>query len=313
MKVLVAGASGAVGKTLLPALLKRGHSVIGLVRSARSSLQVSEQGASPIVVDALDRQAVIDAFRRVKPDVVIHQLTALPQKTDLRDFDGVFRQTNLLRTEGTDNLIAGAREVGVRRFVAQSFCGWPYARVGGPVKTEDDPLDPNPLPAFRKTLEAIQYLEKAVSAAHDIAGVSLRYGPFYGPGTFLSRGGSMVDDVMRRRFPVVGSGGGVWSFIHTVDVASATIAAIESDVTGTFNVVDDEPAAVKEWLPGLAAALGAKPPYRVPAFVARMILPKHLYLMMTDVRGGSNAKFKKMFSWQPQFSSWRDGFKSGLS
>jgi nucleoside-diphosphate-sugar epimerase len=243
---------------------------------------------------------------------VIHQLTALPAAIDLRDFDRVFAPTNRLRIEGTDNLIAAARESGARRFVAQSYCGWPYARTGGPVKDEDDPLDPDPPPAMRRTLAAIRHLEGAVAAARDIGGVSLRYGGFYGPGTSLSRDGTAVAEIRRRRFPIVGKGGGVWSFIHIADAAGAAVAAVESRVTGTFNVVDDEPAPVAEWLPALARAVGARPPLRVPAFIGRLVLPKHLYLMMTAQRGGANARFKREFGWRPQFASWRDGFLRGL-
>ncbi|MGD9925333.1 MAG: NAD-dependent epimerase/dehydratase family protein, partial [Pseudorhodoplanes sp.] len=232
--------------------------------------------------------------------------------TDLRDFDRVFAQTNLLRTKGTDNLVTAARETGVRRFVAQSFCGWPYARTGGPVKTEADPLDPDPPPGFRRTLEAIRYLEAAVNGAPGLQGINLRYGGFYGPGTFLSRTGAMVDQVRRRRFPLIGDGGGIWSFIHIADVAGATTVAVEGQAAGTFNVVDDTPAPVSEWLPYLADVIGAKRPWRVPAALARLVLPEHLFVMMTDVRGGSNARFKQEFGWKPEFSTWREGFKHGL-
>lgn len=206
-------------------------------------------GGKPLVVDALDRVAVRELVRQFKPEAIIHELTAL-MTSGLRDFDKVFAQTNLLRTRGTDILLAAAREVGARRFVAQSFCGWPYARVGGPVKTEDDPLDPDPPAALRRTLEALRYLESTVEAARDVGGINLRYGSFYGP--FLSERGGMVDQVRRRRLPIVGKGGGIWSFVHISDVASATAAAVESDVVGTFNVVDDDPAPVAEWLPALA-------------------------------------------------------------
>jgi nucleoside-diphosphate-sugar epimerase len=316
MRVVVAGASGVVGKALVPALVARGHEVLGLVRSAAGSSVVARAGAEPALVDALDQPAVLEQFRRFRPDAIVHQLTALAATTDLRDFvrdfDKAFAQTNLLRTRGTDNLLAAGRDAGASRFVVQSFCGWPYARQGGPVKTEDDPLDPEPPKAFRRTLEALRYLESAVEAAGDLKGVNLRYGGFYGPGTSLSEGGEMVDQVRRRRLPIIGRGGGIWSFVHIADVARATIAAVESDITGTFNVVDDEPAAVAQWLPQLAKAVGAKPPFRVPAFLARLILPEHLFVMMTDVRGGSNTKFKHAFNWRPEFSTWRDGFRRGL-
>lgn len=307
MRIVVAGASGAVGKALVPRLVARGHQVAGLVR--RQGAAVAAMGAAPLVVDALDGAAVRAALLAFRPEAVIHQLTALPQAIDLRDFAGVFAATNRLRTQGTDNLIAAARAVGARRFVAQSYCGWPYARIGGPAKSEDDPLDPDPPPAFRETLAAIRHLERAVA---EIGGVSLRYGGFYGPGTSLSRDGTAVAEIRRRRFPVVGKGGGIWSFVHIADAASAAVAAVEGDAAGTFNVVDDDPAPVADWLPALAQAVGARPPLHVPAFIGRLVLPKHLYLMMTAQRGGANARFKRVFAWQPAFASWRDGFVRGL-
>jgi 2-alkyl-3-oxoalkanoate reductase len=312
MRIVVAGASGAIGKALVPSLLARGHKVLGLVRSAAGASRVARSGAEPALVDALDQSTLLEPCRLFRPDAIVHQLTALPANTDLRDFDRVFAQTNLLRTKGTDNLLAACRDVGASRFVAQSFCGWPYARQGGPVKTEDDPLDPEPPKAFRRTLDALRYLESAVETARDIRGVNLRYGGLYGPGTSLSEGNEIVDQVRRRRLPIIGRGGGIWSFVHIADVARATVAAVESDITGIFNVVDDEPAPVAQWLPELAKAVGAKPPFRIPALLARLILPEHLFVMMTDVRGGSNAKFKQAFNWRPEFSTWRDGFRRGL-
>ena len=310
MRVLVAGASGVVGRALVPMLVGRGHDVAGLVRTSASGLVVAELGAKPLIGDALDRVTVSHVFREFRPEVVIHQLTSLRGATDLWNFDTVFAQTNLLRTKGTDNLLAAAREVGVGRFVAQSYCGWPYARVGGAVKTETAPLDPHPPAALRSTFEALHYLEREVEAARDVGGISLRYGAFYGP--YLKEPGGMVDLVRRRRLPVVGKGRGIWSFIHIVDVASATVAAAEADAAGIFNVVDDEPAPVAEWLPELAKAIGARPPFHVPALVAWLLLPQHLFLMMTDIRGASNARFKRAFAWKPAFSTWRDGFRRGL-
>jgi nucleoside-diphosphate-sugar epimerase len=310
MRVIVAGASGVVGRALVPMLVGRGHDVAGLMHSSAGAPNVTELGAMPFVGDALDRVTVSQVFQKFRPDVVVHQLTSLRGATDLRKFDTVFAQTNLLRTKGTDNLLAAAREVGARRFVAQSFCGWPYARVGGPVKTEADPLDPHPPAALRSTLEALRYLEHAVETACDVGGTNLRYGAIYGP--FLNEPGGMIDLVRRRRLPIVGKGCGVWSFIHVADVARATVAAVEAHVIGTFNVVDDEPAPVADWLPELARAVGARPPFHVPALVARLLLPKHMFLMMTEVRGGSNARFKRAFNWQPSFSTWRDGFRRGL-
>jgi nucleoside-diphosphate-sugar epimerase len=224
------------------------------------------------VADALDPSAIAAVLERFRPEAVMHQLTALPAEADLRDFDKVFATTNRLRTEGISHLLAASRRVGVRRFVAQSFCGWTFARVGGPVKTEDDPLDPDPLPAFRRTLDALRHLEQAMADASDLRGAALRYGGFYGPGTMISREGAMVRQLQSRRLPVVGDGGGIWSFIHIEDAARATLAAVEGDEIGTFQVVDDEPAPVREWLPDLAEAVGAKPPFRLPLVIARLVL-----------------------------------------
>jgi len=310
MRVAVVGASGVVGRALVPMLVDRGHDVAGLVRTTASGQVVAELGAKPLIGDALDPATVFRAFQEFKPEVAVHQLTSLRDATDLRNFDAVFAQTNLLRTRATDNLLAAAREVGVRRFVAQSFCGWPYARIGGPVKTEEDPLDPHPPPAMRSTLDALLYLEHNVGQASDLGGINLRYGAFYGP--FLNTPGGMLDLVRRRRLPIVGRGRGIWSFIHIADVASATVAAIEANVAGTFNVTDDEPAPVAEWLPQLAKEIGARLPFHLPALVARLLLPEHLFVMMTDIRGASNASFKRTFEWQPTFSTWRDGFRRGL-
>jgi len=312
MRIVVAGASGAVGKALVPVLIKAGHEIAGLVRRKESGPALIQAGAAPLFADALNKAEVHRAIAAFNPDAVVHQMTALPAVPNFRDFDKAFAQTNQLRTIGTDNLLAAAREVGARRFVAQSFAGWPYARTGGPVKSESDPLDPDPSPAFRRTLEAIQYVESAVAAARDVGGISLRYGAFYGPGTALSGDGWMVEQVRRRRLPLIGKAQGVWSFIHVADVATATLAALESESTGTFNVTDDEPAPVAAWLPFLAEAIGAKTPRQIPYFIARVLLPSYLLEMMTVVRGASNARFKQAFSWQPGFASWREGFRHGL-
>jgi 2-alkyl-3-oxoalkanoate reductase len=313
MKVLVAGASGVVGRALLPALAARGHEVWGLVRSKAGALHVRVSGAQPIVADALDGTAVAAAFERVRPEAVIHQLTALPADGDIWRFERTFAQTNRLRTTGTDNLIAAALAVGARRMVAQSFCGWPYERVGGPVKTEGDAFDPAPPRALRTTLGSLVHLEAAVLSAPRLEGVVLRYGGFYGPGTALSIDGPLVQEVRRRRIPLVADGGGIWSFVHISDVVSATVLALEGEQQGTFNVVDDEPAPVREWLPALADAVGAPPPRRLPRLVAKLLLPEHVFLMMTDVRGGSNRAFKETFGWAPVFPSWRLGFRRGLA
>jgi 2-alkyl-3-oxoalkanoate reductase len=301
-----------VGRVLVPALLARGHQVAGLIRNPASAETVARMGAQPFLVDALYPDAVADCLQRFRPHAVTHQLTALPNTTDLRQFARVFEQTNRLRQEGLDILLAGSRRVGVKRFVAQSYCGWPFAREGGAVKSEEDRLDPHPPAALATTLAALQHVESVMEAASDVRGVALRYGAFYGAGTLISRSGKMASEIQRRRLPVIGSGGGVWSFLHVDDLTTATVAAIEGDATGIFNVVDDAPAPVAEWLPCLATCLGARQPIRIPAWLGRLLLPEHLFLMMTEIRGGSNAKFKRAFDWRPSYSSWREGFARGI-
>jgi nucleoside-diphosphate-sugar epimerase len=245
--------------------------------------------------------------------VVIHQLTAIPPDASLRRFDREFELTNRLRTEGTDHLIAASRAAGARRFVAQSFGGWPYAREGGPVKTEEDPLDTSPPAPFRRTLDALRHLETAVVGAEGLEGLALRYGFFYGPGTSIGEGGPILDAVRRRRLPIVGGGGGIWSFVHVDDAARATVAASERGAPGVYNVADDEPAPVSEWLPALAEAVGAKPPRRVPAILGRLGAGEAAVVLMTQIPGASNAKAKRELGWQPAYSSWREGFRTGLA
>ncbi|TML31808.1 MAG: NAD(P)-dependent oxidoreductase, partial [Actinobacteria bacterium] len=262
MNVFVAGGAGAVGTRLIPRLVEAGHAVVATTRSPAKVRAIEEMGARGVVVDGLDRTAVERAVQDARPEVVIHQLTALSGPVDLRRFDRFFALTNRLRTEGLDHLLAAARAVGARRFLAQSFAGWPYAREGAAVKTEEDRLDPDPPKPQRQTLAAIRYLEDAVTGADDVQGLALRYGGFYGPGNVLGRGGQMVEQVRRRRVPIVGDGAGVWSFLHIEDAAGATVAAVGAGAPGVYNVVDDEPAPVSEWLPYLAETLGAKPPRR---------------------------------------------------
>jgi nucleoside-diphosphate-sugar epimerase len=313
MKILVAGAGGVVGRRLIPILVEAGHSVVGMTRSPAKTAAIRAGGAEPVVGDALNAKAVMAAVQRVEPEVVVHELTAIPVRLNFRKFDREFELTNRLRTEGTDHLLAAAHAVGTRRFVAQSFAGWPYARQGGPVKTEEDPLDPSPPAALRRSLAAIRYLEAAVLGAQSIEGIVLRYGAFYGPGTSLGEGGSILEDIRHRRFPMVGCGTGIWSFIHINDAARATLAAIERGPTGVYNIVDDDPAPVSEWLPALATAISAKTPRRVPIFVARLAVGEHGVVVMTEIRGASNAKAKCTLGWQPVWASWRDGFRIGLS
>jgi 2-alkyl-3-oxoalkanoate reductase len=314
MRVFLAGASGAMGKQLIPRLIADGHDVVGMIRSESKQDLVRGLGARPVVADALDSDDVARAIGEAEPEAVLHQLTSLPGNLEPRHFDRDFAATNRLRTEGTDHLLAAARAAGVRRFIAQSYTGWPYARTGGPVKAEDDPLDPDPPSQFRRTLEAIRHLETAVSGADWVEGLILRYGAFYGPGTSISLApdGEQVDAVRRRRFPVVGSGGGVWSFVHIEDAAAATAAAVSAGAPGVYNVVDDDPAPVSEWLPALAAAVGAKPPRHVPRWLGRLFAGEAAAVLMTESRGASNAKAKREFGWELRYPSWRDGFSEGL-
>jgi nucleoside-diphosphate-sugar epimerase len=315
MKIFVAGATGALGKRLVPLLVANGHEVTGLTRSETRVAGLWNAGATPVVADALDPDALAGAISKSEPDVIVHQLTALAGSLDFRHFEREFALTNRLRTEGTDNLLSAGRALGVRRFVAQSFAGWPFARVGGPVKTEEDPLDTSPPDAIRTTLEAIRHLERAVTSAAWTEGLVLRYGGFYGPGTSmgLEPEGEHVQAIRRRRFPVVGDGGGVWSFIHVDDAARATLAAVERGAPGIYQVVDDEPAPVSVWLPIAADTLGAKPPRRMPRWLGRLVGGELVTVMMTELRGASNAKAKRELDWQPRWASWREGFASGLT
>jgi 2-alkyl-3-oxoalkanoate reductase len=267
-------------------------------------------GAEPIVADALDPSAVMNAVRQQKPEIVVHELTSI-KKVDLRNFDRGFAATNRLRKEGTDHLLAAARAAGVRRFIAQSFAGKPYAREGGWVKTEEDPLDPNPPPSYRRTLEAIRYLESAVTTQTTLEGLVLRYGAFYGPGTAIGEHGWMVNDIRKRRTPIISGGTGVWSFIHIDYAARFTLAALTRGTPGIYNIVDDDPARVSQWLPALAEALGAKPPRRIPAWIARFIIGDAV-IFLTNARGASNAKAKGAFGLNLKWPSWRDGFRRGL-
>ncbi len=308
MKVFVAGATGAIGQQLVPRLVAAGHEVLGMTRCASKRAMLHELGAVPVVADALDPDQVADAVARAKPDVIVHQLTAIGA-VDLRHFDRAFALTNRLRTEGTDYLLSAGQAVGVRRFVAQGVGGYGvYARTGGPVKGEEDPLDPTPARAMRETLTAIRHLEEAVLGARWTEGIVLRYGVFYGPGTSLAPGEEQFELVRKRKFPLVGDAGGVWSFIHVADAAEATVAAVERGGRGIYNVVDDDPAPVAEWLPALAHTLGAKKPVRVPRVIGQLFAGEVGAVMMTEIRGASNAKAKRELGWRPAHPSWREGF-----
>jgi nucleoside-diphosphate-sugar epimerase len=301
MRVLVVGASGAIGTRLVPQLIERGDEVIGTVRSPAKAKHVRALGAKPILLDVLDARAVRDAVRASEPEAIVHQATALAEARFTRSLDRSFEQTNRLRTEGLDNLLLAARETGVGRFLAQSVATYGrYAREGGPVKTEDDPLDPTPVAGMRETGAALRRLEEAVAGA---GGIALRYGAFYG-----ASNDGLVEPVRKRQFPIVGDGGGLWSWIHLDDAAAATALALEHGDPGAYNIVDDEPAPVREWLPALAETLGAKPPRRFPRWLARLVAGEAVVMMGTESRGASNAKARRELGWELQYPSWRQGF-----
>ena len=314
MKVFVAGATGALGRPLIKQLVERGHEVTGMTRSESKRELLRELGATPVVADALDPDAVAQAVATAEPDVIVHQMTAIEASFNPRHMERAFAATNRLRTEGTDHLLAAGRAVGIKRFVAQSFAPWPYARTGGMVKSEEDPLDTTPPAQVRTTLEAIKYLERAVTSAEWTEGIALRYGGFYGPGTSLGLDpvGEQIEMVRSRKLPIAGKGTGVWSFIHIEDAAAATVEAVEHGRRGVYNVVDDEPAPVSEWLPVLASSLGAKPPRRVPLWLARLAGGEVTAVMMSDLRGSSNEKAKRELGWKLRYPSWRQGFAKGL-
>jgi nucleoside-diphosphate-sugar epimerase len=312
MKILIAGASGAIGRRLVPLLVAAGHDVIATTRTAEKLDGLRLAGAKPILLDGLDRDRVMRAVASSRPDAIVHQMTSLASMRNLKKFDDEFARTNRLRTEGTRYLVEAALSVGAGTFVAQSYTGWPNQRHGGRIKSEIDPLDSDPPLQMTKTLDAIQRLEGIVLTA-GLNGTALRYGSLYGPGTSISPDGEIVDLIRRRRFPLVGSGAGVWSFIHVDDAARATQLAIERRAVGIYNVVDDHPAEVAEWLPELARIVGAKPPFHMPAWIARFAIGTSGVSMMTSIRGSSNAKAKRTLGWRPRYASWRDGFCYGLS
>jgi nucleoside-diphosphate-sugar epimerase len=305
MRVFVAGATGAIGVQLVPRLVAAGHEVHGMTRSVDKQTMLYELGAVPVVADALDAEQVAEAVARARPDVIVHELTAIGD-IDTRRMERAFAPTNRLRIEGTDHLLSAGQAVGVRRFVAQSHIA-SYAPSGPAVKREEDPLDPAPARQLRANVDAIRHLETAVLGADWTEGIVLRYGWFYGPGTSMAAGADLPEMVRRRKFPVVGDGGAVWSFIHVADAAEATAAAVEHGSRGVYNVVDDDPAPVAEWLPALAQELGAKKPMRVPRFVGRLFSGEAGVVMMTELRGASNAKARRELGWTPAHPSWRQG------
>lgn len=314
MRILLAGATGAIGHSLTPALVAAGHNVFGTTRADRNRAAIEGMGAAPVQMDGLDRDSVLAAVEQAEPEVVIHQLTALKGGINPKRFDSDFAMTNRLRTEGTDHLLEASRQNGVRRFIAQSFTGWPNPRTGPTVLDESAGLDQHVGREARETLAAIRYIEETVLDATDLEAKALRYGGFYGPGTGMALGeeSEMLEMVRGRKLPIVGTGAGVWSFVHAADAASATVAAVERGAPGIYNVVDDEPAPVAEWLPVLATQIGAKAPRHVPVWLAKALIGEHGVNMMTSVRGSANAKAKRELGWTLQYPSWRQGFATGL-
>jgi nucleoside-diphosphate-sugar epimerase len=300
MRVFVAGASGALGRRLIPQLIDSGHEVIGTHKSPANTELLRRLGAKPVMLDLLDARAVRTAVLQSEPEAILHEATALGDAKWGRNFDKAFWETNDLRTAGTDALLAAAREAGVSRFVAQSFASYRYIRQGGPVKTEDDPLDPNPPGNARRSFAAMAYLDRTVTGA---GGIILRYGGFYG-----AANDGLIEPVRKRQFPIIGSGAGMTSMIHLDDAAAATVLALEKDGPGLYNIVDDEPAAVRDWLPVMARALGAKPPRHFPAWLARLAAGEAAVIMGTEARGASNAKAKRDLGWTLRYPSWRTGF-----
>lgn len=313
MKIFIAGASGAIGSQLVSQLVERGHAVVGTTRSTAKAGALRTLGAEPVIVDALDPDAVADVVARAEPEVIVHQLTALSGPINFRQAKRMAAATNRLRTEGTDHLLAAARAVGVGKFVAQSNALW-MERTDGPLADENDRIEPNPPADAQSAVAALRHLEDAVTGITWADGIALRYGGFYGPGTGISAAPEavMAEQIRKRKLPIVGGGGGVWSLVHITDAASATVAAIERGKPGIYHVADDEPAPVRDWLPELARALGAQPPRRVPAWLVRLLAGKAVVNMMTRARGVSSEKIKRELGWTLQYPSWRMGFTRGL-
>jgi nucleoside-diphosphate-sugar epimerase len=309
MKVFVAGGSGAMGRRLVPQLVAGGYEVVAMTRDEGKASWLRRVGAQPVIADALDRAAVAEVVKASEPEVVIHQLTGAKS---FKNFDKEFALTNRLRTEGTDYLLEAALAAGARRIVAQSYGNWNYERTGSLVKTEEDPFDPDPPANQVKSLQAIRYVEDTVVNADGIEGIALRYGNFYGPGTGIDLGGDIVAQVRKRTFPIVGDGGGIWSFVHMDDAAAAAIAAIGHGRPGVYNVADDGPAPVAKWLPNLAAAVGANPPRHVPVWLGRLAAGEVGVSMMTQIRGASNVKAKAELGWAPRYRTCHEGFRTGL-
>jgi nucleoside-diphosphate-sugar epimerase len=311
VRVFVAGASGAIGRPLVRQLVAAGHEVTGMTRRPERAAQIHEAGAEAVVCDAFDRDALEHAVAAARPEVVVHEMTSLPPRIDPRRAD-TYEATNRVRTEGTANLIAAASSAGARRLVAQSIA-FIYAPVGPMVVDEEAPVTAGMPGHLGAAMDAVLHCERQVLGIEGIDGIVLRYGYFYGPGTSFARDGTMAEDFRRRRFPVVGSGEGRMSFVHVEDAAAATVTACERGAPGVYNVCDDQPAPMREWIPVYAEAIGAKRPLRVPAWLARLVAGRTVARMMTELRGASNAKAKRELGFEPRYRSWRQGFAEALS
>jgi nucleoside-diphosphate-sugar epimerase len=311
VKVFLAGASGVIGRRLVPMLVEAGHQVVGTTRSPEKADQLRAAGAEPAVVDALDAEALAGAVRDATPEVVVNQLTNLPRRFNPRKPD--YGDTARLRSEGTRTLAAAAREVGARRLISQSIC-FLYASEGDAIKDEEAPLlEPTTGTAFDGAIRATVELEQVTTGTPELEGVVLRYGWFYGPGTYYARDGAFGEDVPKRRFPIVGDAGGITSFVHVDDAAGATVVALDHGPPGIYNICDDDPAPMREWLPAYAEALGAKPPRRVPAWLVRLIAGRMAVAQATELRGASNAKARRELGWTPTYPSWRQGLPESLA
>jgi nucleoside-diphosphate-sugar epimerase len=311
VKVFVAGATGVIGRPLVRRLLAEEHDVVGITRSEAKAQDLRNEGIGAIVCNAFDCAGLARAVQLSRPDVIVHLLTDIPKAIDPKRYAEQMAGNDLLRREGTRNLIAAARRAGVRRLVAESIA-FAYAPVGGPVKEEDDSLDLEAQPPFRATVEAVSDLEEQVLLASGLQGLVLRFGYLYGPGTVYAADGQVAQLVLRRRFPIVGDGEGVYSFLHVEDAAGATVRALSTGTPGIYNVVDDQPATVREWLPVYAAALGAPRPRRVPVVLARMLSGSFVAGLMTEGRGASNRKARVELRWEPTHPTWRTGFEASL-
>jgi nucleoside-diphosphate-sugar epimerase len=308
MRILVAGATGAVGRPLVDRLVAAGHEVVGTTRDDARARDLRERGAQAAVLDAFDAEAVRAAVRAAEPEVVVHQLTALPQAPDRKSMAAALAVTHRLRRETVPTFVTAAREVGARRAIVQSV-SFVTRPDGRPIHDEDAPLDDRP--AFRESAEAVRDLEAATLQADGLEGVVLRYGFFYGPGTWYSSDGAMAALIRKRAYPVIGRGRGRMSFVHVDDAVQATVLALDRGAPGVYNVTDDEPALAKTWLPEAARLLGARRPLWAPPVVARRLGGDAVVHYSTTLAGNANGRARAVFGWAPR--PWRQGFAEAFA